>query len=70
MNYPDEKCREKYCKIKQQLPFSNAPAHKISLAIAELRVLKYKLLEHQQYLPDLLHSNFHLLPNGLDQMKG
>lgn len=41
----------------------NAPAHKSVLAMGKLRDLKYEVLEHPPYSPDLAPSDFHLFPN-------
>ncbi|XP_023228429.1 dipeptidyl peptidase 9-like [Centruroides sculpturatus] len=62
----DEKIREKRHGLqKKKILFhqDNAPAHKGALAMVKLRDLKYKLLEHSPYSPDLAASDFHLFPN-------
>ena len=41
----------------------NAPAHKSVLAMAKLRDLRYELLEHPPYSPNLAPSVFCLFPN-------
>jgi histone-lysine N-methyltransferase SETMAR len=40
----------------------NAPTHKSVLAMGKLRDLRYELLEHPPYSPDLAPSNFYLFP--------
>lgn len=40
----------------------NAPVHKGHLAMAKFHDLKYELLEHPPYSPDLAPSDYHLFP--------
>lgn len=61
----DKKIREKRPGLqKKKIIFhqDNAPAHKSVLAMGKLRDLKYELLEHPPYSPDLAPSDFHLFP--------
>jgi histone-lysine N-methyltransferase SETMAR len=48
--------------VKEKIIFQqdNAPAHKHVLAMEKLRDLRYKLLEHPPYSPDLAPSDFYL----------
>lgn len=48
----------------------NAPAHKSALTISKLTELKYELLEHPPYSPDLAPSDFHLFPNLKKSLRG
>lgn len=41
----------------------NAPAHKSVLTMAKINELKYELLDHPPYSPDLAPSDFYLFPN-------
>lgn len=62
----DGKIKEKRPDLqKKKILFhqDNAPAHKNALAMVKLKDLKYELLEHPPYSPDLAPSDFHLFPN-------
>ena len=41
----------------------NAPAHKSVLTMAKINELKYDLLDHPPYSPDLAPSDFYVFPN-------
>ena len=41
----------------------NAPVHTSVIAMAKINKLKFKLLPHEPYSPDLAHSDFVLFPN-------
>jgi histone-lysine N-methyltransferase SETMAR len=49
-------------KNKNIFHHDNSPAHKSVLAMGKLRDLRYKLLEHPPYSPDLAPSDFDLFP--------
>jgi len=62
----DEKIRKKrpgLAKKKVIFHQDNAPAHKSLFAMAKFKELKYELLEHPPYSPDLAPSDFYLFPN-------
>jgi histone-lysine N-methyltransferase SETMAR len=62
---PDEKSHEKRPGLqKKKIIFhhDNAPVHKGVLAMGKLRDLRYELLEHPPYSPDLASSDFHFFP--------
>ena len=48
----------------------NAPAHKSVLTMAKINELKYDLLEHPPYSPDLAPSNFRLFSHLKKFMRG
>jgi histone-lysine N-methyltransferase SETMAR len=61
----DEKIREKRPGLQNKKIFfhqDNAPAHKSVLAMGYLRDLRYELLEHPPYSPDLAPYDFCLFP--------
>jgi len=61
----DEKIREKRPSLqRKKIVFhqDNASAHKSVLAMGKLRDLRYELLEHPPYSPDLAPSDFSLFP--------
>jgi histone-lysine N-methyltransferase SETMAR len=69
----DVKIREKRPGLtKKKIIFhqDNAPAHKSVLTISKLTELKYELLEHPPYSPDLAPSDFHLFPNLKKALRG
>lgn len=62
----DTKIREKRPGLKKKKIIfhqDNAPVHKGALAMGKLRDLRYDLLDHPPYSPDLAPSDFHLFPN-------
>jgi histone-lysine N-methyltransferase SETMAR len=69
----DVKIREKRPGLKKKKIIfhqDNAPAHKSALTISKLTELKYELLEHPPYSPDLAPSDFHLFPNLKKSLRG
>lgn len=48
----------------------NAPAHKCVQTMAKLNDLRYELIEHPPYSPDLAPSDFHLFPNLKKFLRG
>ncbi|UYV72968.1 hypothetical protein LAZ67_10001302 [Cordylochernes scorpioides] len=61
----DVKIRKKGPSLKKKkiiFHLDNAPAHKNVLVMGKLLILKYDLLDHPSYSPDLAPSDFHLLP--------
>lgn len=48
----------------------NAPVHKNVLTMAKITELKYELLEHPPYSPDLAPSDFDLFPHLKRFMRG
>ena len=61
----DEKNREKSSGLQRKKVIflqDNAPAHKSVFAIGKLRDLRYELLKHPPYSPDLAPSDFSLFP--------
>ena len=61
----DQKIREERPGLhKKKIIFhqDNALVHKGHLAMAKLYDLKYELLEHPPYSPDLAPSDYHLFP--------
>lgn len=62
----DKKIKEKRPGLaKKKIIFhqDNAPAHKGALAMAKLTKLRYELLDHPPYSPDMAPSDFYLFPN-------
>lgn len=68
-----EKIREKRPGLqKKKILFhqDNAPCHKSILTMAKIHELKFELLEHPPYSPDLAPSDFHLFPELKKFMRG
>ena len=62
----NEKIKEKRPGLqKKKIIFhqDNAPAHKSVLTMAKINELKYELLDHPPYSPDLAPSDFFLFPD-------
>lgn len=61
-----EKIREKRPGLqRKKIIFhqDNAPVHKSVLTMAKINELKYELLDHPPYSPDLAPSDYHLFPH-------
>lgn len=66
LNQLNDKIREKRSGLKKKKIIflqDNAPAHKSFLTITKLNDLKYDLLDHPPYSPDLAPSDFFLFTN-------
>ncbi|KFM79731.1 Mariner Mos1 transposase, partial [Stegodyphus mimosarum] len=65
LNQLDEKIRERRPGLQKKIIFrqDNAPAHTAQKTIAKITELKYELLQHPAYSPDLAPSDFWLLPH-------
>ena len=50
-------------KKKVLFQHDNAPAHSVAIATAKLVELRYELLPHSPYSPDLTPCDFFLFPN-------
>ena len=48
----------------------NAPAHKGAVAMAKLYELRYELVPHPPYSPDLAPSDYYLLPDLKKWLRG
>jgi len=69
----DAKIREKRPGLqKKKIIFhqDNAPAHKSVLTMAKINELKFELLEHPPYSPDLAPSDFWLFPHLKKFLRG
>ena len=58
-----EKKRSHLVKKKMLFYQNNAPVHTTIIAIAKINELKFKLLPHAPYSPDLTRSDYFLFPN-------
>ena len=51
------------CLVWRRKNFFTRTTHESALAMRKLRELRYDLLDHPPYFPDLVPSDFHLFPN-------
>lgn len=73
LNQLDEKIRERRPGLqKKKIIFhqDNAPAHTAQKTIAKITELKYELLQHPAYSPDLAPSDFWLFPHLKQYLRG
>jgi histone-lysine N-methyltransferase SETMAR len=64
--------RKRPGKLHKRVLFhhDNAPAHSLTVASAALRQLKWEILPHPPYSPDLAPSDFFLFPNLKENIRG
>ena len=73
LNRLDDVIREKRPGLqKKKVLFhqDNAPAHKSSVAMAKLHELRYQLVEHPPYSPDLAPCDFFCSPSSSGNFRG
>ncbi|XP_014272422.1 histone-lysine N-methyltransferase SETMAR-like [Halyomorpha halys] len=60
----EKMCEERSGLLRKKVLFHhyNAHPHTSTIAMAKLRELRYELLPHPPYSPDLVSSDFHLFP--------
>jgi len=57
------KKKRPYLAKKKLFHHNNAPTHSSAIAMAKLVELRYELLSHPPYSPDLAPCDFYLFPN-------